>query len=442
MAQRILELRVSHKGIKPVRNGHPWIFKNTLAGAPRPARTSASLERVIFGPEALCWEHSSPALIGDATGEPIGWGVYNPRARLAVRVMSRTPERPFTAEVLREILVRAVDARAPLFADPRQETFRLVFGEADGVPGVAADLYGSVLSVQYSSAFCWDNAEMIEETLRSCLAARGVPATVTRSVDRAMFKREGIAAPEDGADATAAGGDATDSDGPPPPATAPEPITVRENGLPWRVMPGSDQKTGLYCDQRENRSRVAEYAAGSRMLDAFCYHGGFGLTALNGTPDGAAYVCFADRSEPALQTVVGNAALQGVSADRYETVTGDLFTLLREDAVPGGIASYDLIVLDPPKLVPTRQNLADGLRAYKDLHISVLRAMRPDTRLATFSCSGAVSAADFRRAVAWAAGDLRRTVTVEGVMTQAADHPVPLAFPEAEYLKGLMLHVQ
>ena len=161
-----------------------------------------------------------------------------------------------------------------------------------------------------------------------------------------------------------------------------------------------------------------------------------------GTSGGAAYACFADRSESALHTLVGNAALQGVTADRFETVAGDVFTVLREDAVPGGIASYDLIVLDPPKLVPTRQSLDDGLRAYKDLHISVLRAMRPGTRLATFSCSGAVSAADFRRAVAWAAGDLRRTVTVEGVMTQAADHPVPLAFPEAEYLTGLMLHVQ
>ena len=198
MAQRILELRVSHKGIKPVRNGHPWIFKNTLAGAPRPARTSASIERMVFGPAALSWEHSCPALISGPAGEPIGWGVYNPRARLAVRVVSRTPERPFTAEVLREILVRAVDARAPLFADPQQEAFRLVFGEADGAPGVAVDLYGSVLSVQYSSAFAWDNATVIEETLRSCLAARRVEATVVRSVDRAMFKREGIEVPENG----------------------------------------------------------------------------------------------------------------------------------------------------------------------------------------------------------------------------------------------------
>jgi len=435
VAPQILELRVSHKGIKPVRNGHPWIFNNTLAGAPKAGRVSPSMERALFGAEELVWEHTDPVVVCDQSGEPIGWGSYNPRSRLAVRMLSRTPQIPLLRGFIDDAVHRAVAAREPLFSDPGQEAFRLLFGEADGIPGVVADLYGAVVSVQYSGAFAWDNRELIESALRREVASRGAAAhrqparqaegvEIARRFDSAMLRREGM--PEFAGD--------EDS----------RTVTVLENGLPWLVYPWSGQKTGLYCDQRENRAVVAgivgslSTSGGARVLDGFCYHGGFGLQA---HAAGAAFTCFMDSSRDALEIVRENAALQGVPEDRYECIRADLFDALRNDTVPGGIGSYDLIVLDPPKLVPSRRAFDDGLRAYKDLNLSVLRHMKPGARLVTFSCSGAVNAGDLRRTVAWAASDLGRSVVIEGILSHPLDHPIPLAFPEAEYLKGFVLRV-
>jgi 23S rRNA (cytosine1962-C5)-methyltransferase len=192
VTQQILELRVSHKGIKPVRNGHPWIFKNALAGPPRAARVSPSLERSFFGPDGLVWKRTAPVILSDQSGESLGWGTYNPHSRLAVRVLSRTSATPYLAGDVRHAVTEALRQRSFLFADPGQEAFRLLFGEADGIPGVVADLFGDNLSVQYSGAFAWDNSEIIEGALLSALEHYGITAEVVPSVDAAMFEREGI----------------------------------------------------------------------------------------------------------------------------------------------------------------------------------------------------------------------------------------------------------
>ncbi len=422
MAQQILEIRVSHKGIKPVRNGHPWIFKNALAGSPRTARLSSSIERCLFGPDGLSWNRTTPTVICDQSGEPLGWGTYNAHSRLAVRVLSRNSGAPYLAEDVRHRVVSAFAQRSFLFDNPDQEAFRLLFGDADGIPGVVADLFGHAVSVQYSGAFAWDNAGVIEDALSSALKLYGITPNIVRSADTAMFEREGIS------DAVA--GIAESGTG--------RKAVVKENGIPWLVIPGEGQKTGLYCDQRNNRRYVQRFAGNATVLDAFCYHGGFGLHALHA---GAKHVCFADSSAEALHMVRSNAENQGVDAGRYRCVEGDLFEMLRKNTVPGGLDSFDLIVLDPPKLVPARRNVQDGLRAYKDLHLSVFRHARAGARIVTFSCSGAVVPRDFRRSVAWAA-DCGRDVVVEDVLTQGSDHPVPLSFPEAEYLKGLVIYIR
>ncbi len=323
---------------------------------------------------------------------------------------------------------RAVDERHHLFRNPAHTAFRLIYGEADGIPGVVADLFDDVVSLQYSAAFAWDNAGMIETALIDAVGSRGITARPVRSVDDVMFQREGIRkVDENGAEEHFGDGEAAEG------------RTVLEHGLPWFVFPGGGQKTGFYCDQRENRPRLYPYARNARVLDAFCYHGGFGLHTLHG---GARSVCFADRSTDAMNIVRQNAALQKIDAERFECVDGDLFERFRRNDVPGGLESYDLIVLDPPKLVPARKNLTEGLRAYKDLHLSVFRHAKRGARVMTFSCSGAVGLDDFRRTIAWAASDCGRAVVVEDVLTQGADHPVPLAFPEAEYLKGLLLYIR
>lgn len=429
MHAQVVDLRLSAKGIKPIRNGHPWIFRNALHGSVSPARLEGAVERTLFGPDALLWEHTVPAVVRDPSGVAIGWGVFNPASRLAVRMLTRSPDQiPIRSDLQRRI-TRAVEARAALFSSEDHTAFRLLFGEADAVPGLAADRYGDVVVAQLSGAFAWDNREVIGEMLLSATRTHGVGASFRVAVDATTLGKDGIKAKATAASSSAfrvtseVGGS----------------ITVRENGLEWLVDPSGGQKTGHYCDQRENRAAVADAAVGARILDCFAYHGGFGLTALS---RGAERVVCLDSSAPALTRLVENAAVQGTD-DRVETVRGDAFELLRSGSVGAhAIETFDLIVLDPPKLVAQRRDLENGLRAYKDLNLAVFRAARSGARIATFSCSGAVSREEFRRALAWAAADARRTVVIEREFGQGPDHPVPLHFPEAEYLKGFLLRIE
>ncbi|POR01516.1 hypothetical protein AU468_08110 [Alkalispirochaeta sphaeroplastigenens] len=420
-ARQILELRLSPKGIKPVRNGHPWVFRNALGTAPRAAGLPGAVMEMVHAPP-LVWHHTRPALACDPSGRPLGWGIYNGSSRLALRMITRNPEIPIRGKTFFQLLRDAVDRRENLRRDHPEGAFRLVFGEADGFPGLVADLLGRTLVLEISSAFAWDNRQWIQEELVRLTD----PLRVYLAPDREMLRREGVTAPLEGqwSNPQEEGGDARG--------------IVEENGLSWYALPGTGQKTGFYCDQHENRRWVAGQARGLRVLDAFCYHGGFGLTALAG---GAASVVCADSSASALQLVEANRDLQQAPAERLHTVRGDLFELLRNNALPQGLESFDLVVLDPPKLVPARQHRDAGLRAYKDLNLAALQGMRKGGLLVTFSCSGAISRDDFRTALAWAAADAGKTVRIEGQFTQGPDHPVPLHFPEAEYLKGFALRV-
>jgi 23S rRNA (cytosine1962-C5)-methyltransferase len=435
----VLQVSLSPKGIRPVRNGHPWIYNNAIVGRPEESGQGKTWSARFTGPRALAWNHTRPILVCDPSGVPIGWGTYNRSSRLAVRMLTRDVDNPWTVDELDTVVRAAVRRRDHLWSDNRTTAFRLVFGEADGIPGLVVDRYDDVLAVEYSSAFAWDNRDTIEGALR--VAAEGTPEItgeqepdrpgtirIVRGWDERLAEREGISLPP--------GPRADESSG--------ASLVVRENGLPWRVHPGAGQKTGLFCDQRENRRLVAELARGKRVLDAFSYHGGFGLTALAA---GAREVCCVDSSASALAMVVANAEEQGIEGSTVRTVQGDFFEMARRPAgdpggVPSGLAHWELIVLDPPKLVPGRRHLDAGLRAYKDLNLSVMRGMAAGALLVTFSCSGAVSREDFQRVLAWAASDAGRTARIVATLGQPADHPVPLSFPEAEYLKGFVVMVE
>lgn len=455
MHAQILDLRLSVKGIKPVRNGHPWVFRNALHGPATRADLESALVRTLHGPDALVWEHTHPAVVRDPSGAALGWGIYNPVSRLALRMFSLGCDTLPVRSQLEHRIAAALYARVPLLTSGDHTAFRLVFGEADAIPGLVADRYGDLVVAQYSGAFAWDNRVTIAAALVNALGEYGVDARVVESIDAATLKKDGIdtgvnangtddatagnsaLASAQGADENAGGADEVST------------ATIIENGLPWIINPAGGQKTGHYCDQRENRAALARVAAalggegarggkGALVLDAFAYHGGFALTALATGATGA--VCL-DSSAAALERLRENAALQGV-AERVETIRGDAFELLRSGHVGDhGLAEFDLIVLDPPKLVTQRRDLESGLRAYKDLNLSVFRAARRGTRVATFSCSGAVSRDDFRRALAWAAKDAGRPVAIEAEFGQPADHPIPLHFPEAEYLTGFLLRV-
>ncbi len=427
MNNQVLEIRLSPKGIKPVRNGHPWVFRNALGGRPRPAALPPDVLRTVTG-NGLCWDHTRPAIVSDPTGTPIGWGIYNEASRLALRMINRNPSSAIHRGTFEELIRAACRRRDSLFLQGDTDAFRLLFGEGDGFPGLVADRFGTDLVLEFSGAFAWDNRRWIaEEFRRTCSAER-----IRLLPDREMLGREGVS-PTDDREGDRDHDDAREQDA----GDASSSVVIHENGLPWRVRPGSGQKTGHYSDQRENRRRAGELARGCAVLDAFCYHGGFGLTALR---CGADRVVCVDSSGAALEMLEENRSLQEAPRERIEVMRGDVFEMLRADAVvPEGVASFDLVILDPPKLAPARRHRDAGLRAYKDLNMAALRLMKPGARLITFSCSGVVTREEFRTALAWAAVDARRVVRIEEVYSQGADHPVPLHFPEAEYLKGYLL---
>jgi 23S rRNA (cytosine1962-C5)-methyltransferase len=202
------------------------------------------------------------------------------------------------------------------------------------------------------------------------------------------------------------------------------------------VNVGEGHKTGFYVDQRVNRRRVAAYAAGRRVLSAYCYTGAFELHAARA---GAADILGIDCSQPALDQAQRHHTLNGTTAPvRYERADVPQFLRRCRDSRQ----TFDMIVLDPPKFVVSRAQKDKGLRAYKDINLMAMKLLERGGVLATFSCSGLVEAADFRQAIEWAAQDSGRNVCIVETLGQPPDHPVLTAFPESEYLKGLVCWVR
>jgi 23S rRNA (cytosine1962-C5)-methyltransferase len=217
--------------------------------------------------------------------------------------------------------------------------------------------------------------------------------------------------------------------------TLPEPVVFREDGVDYAVDVLAGQKTGFYLDQRDNRRIVREHAAGRQVLNAFCYTGGFTLACLAG---GATGVISVDSSAPALALGRANLARNpALDASRAQWIEADVFAELRRLRDTG--ASFDLIVLDPPKFAPTAAHAERAARAYKDINLLALKLLAPGGHLATFSCSGGIGPDLFQKIVAGAAQDARADAVIVGRFAASADHPVALAFPEGEYLKGLLV---
>jgi 23S rRNA (cytosine1962-C5)-methyltransferase len=215
----------------------------------------------------------------------------------------------------------------------------------------------------------------------------------------------------------------------------PRELEVASGGSRWLVDIANGQKTGAYLDQQRNRERVAAHAHGAEVLDAFSYTGGFSIACLRAGAKGATLV---DSSADALALAERETAMNGVH-ERCRFVTANVFDELR--AVRDTGVRFDVVVLDPPKFVHSADQLASGARGYKDVNMLGLALVKPGGALATFSCSGHVDAALFQKIVAGAAVDAGRTAQIMERLSQPADHPVATEFPEADYLKGLILRV-
>ncbi len=378
---------------KSLARRHPWIFSGAVArveGDPGPGTT-------------VCVRSSGATVLG--------WAAYSPASQIRARMWTFDPEERVDGALVESRIAAAAARRAALLAGDT-DAARLVFSEADDVPGLIADRYGDTIVTQLTTA----GAEHWRDTITSALAALpGVRCVFERS-DADVREREGLE-PRLGL-----------VRGEPP---SPD-LVVRERRWRFGVDVAAGHKTGFYLDQRNARRAIESLSAGRRVLNVFAYTGAFSVIAAS---CGATSVLSIDSSGPALAQAVRNAELN--DTDAGELLEADAFTALR--GLRDRARQYDLIVLDPPKFATTVAQLDRASRAYKDLNLLAVKLLAPGGVLLTFSCSGAMSMDLFQKVVAGAALDAGRTVRIVDRLHQASDHPVPLAFPEAEYLKGLVL---
>lgn len=378
---------------------HPWVFSGAIASLP---------EGIEEGDLVSVLTHD---------GKIAGVGHYQ-IGSIAVRILA-FGDRVIDAAFYAEALEQAARMRLAIgLQRPDNTAFRLVHGEGDFLPGLVVDIYGDTAVVQAHSPGMHFAREVIADALVS-LQAIHINNVYYKSDTTLPFK-----ARLDPVNDYLRGGNAD--------------AVALENGLRFNIDWLRGQKTGFFVDQRDNRSLLEHYSRGRRVLNMFCYTGGFSVYALRG---GAERVVSVDSSAKAIALTNANVALNFDTPDaagRHDAVAIDAFKFL--DGVNTG--DYDLIVLDPPAFAKHRNALANALRGYRRLNAAGIAKVAPGGLVFTFSCSQAVSREQFRLAVFSAAASTGRRVRILHQLTQPADHPVNIYHPEGEYLKGLILYVE
>jgi 23S rRNA (cytosine1962-C5)-methyltransferase len=370
---------------------HPWIFKGDVA-------------------EVDAVEPGTEVAVIDSAGRFVGRGLYNPRPGLCCRILTWTDEL-LDAAFFRRQLELAVALRARGHAQT-PSLCRLVWSEADGLPGLVVDRYGFVLVMQCLTLGMSRLRQTIVEALTGLLG----DLQVFDMDEEASARLEGFSPVR---------GWARDP--------GPRSVRVNEGGVGFDVTIGVGHKTGLYLDQRENRLRVGALARDRDVLDAFSYTGGFACHALHG---GARRAICIESSPDAIAGARQNLALNGVAA-RAEILTTNAFDELRRLERTG--TRFGVIVLDPPPFARNRSAVDAAARGYKEINLRAVRMLEPGGSLLTFSCSHHVSDALFEDICRGAATDAGVRIRVADRLTQASDHPVLLNVPETRYLKGLLL---
>ena len=381
---------------KSLRRRHPWIF-------------SGAIEKAEGKPES-----GETLLVRSADKKPLALAAWSPKSQIRARVWTFEVDSSVEKSFFERKLKKAIELRTRLPAAKHTNALRLVHGESDGLPGLVVDRYADVLVAQFLAAGVERWREPILDAL---MALTGCSAVFERS-DAEVRKLEGL---EPRLGFARGNKDARR-------------CPIAEHGLSFRVDVAEGQKTGFFLDQRDNRQRVRALAAGRDVLDAFCYTGGFSIAALAG---GAKRVIAVDSSAPALEVAKENVSANSFEVSGISFEQADVFAhqrLLRDRG-----QSFDLIVLDPPKFAPTAAQARNAARAYKDINLTAFRLLRPGGLLATFSCSGGVSAGLFQSIVAGAAVDAGVEAKILERFGAAPDHPVALEFPEGDYLKGLLV---
>lgn len=389
-AANLPTVKVSARGAARLQDGHVWVYRSDIVSA----------DGVSPG---------SLITVTDHHGQALGIALYSSASQIAIRLISREPVADLPA-LLRKRIAAAIRYREPIIRDT--DAYRVIFSEADFLPGLIVDRYNDVLSVQILTQAM--DAPQVRETIISDLTERLQPASIFERVDPRIRELEQLPP----RDSSLLHGE-----------TATAIFTM--NGVQFHYDALAGQKTGAFLDQRENYAAAALYAAGE-ALDVFCYQGGF---ALHLAPR-CSSITGVDSSRPALEMADQNAALNHRD---MEWIEANAFDLLRDYAGSG--RRYDTIVVDPPAFAKSKRDLDTAMRGYKELNLRALKMLRPGGLLVTCSCSYHVSQADFLQMLAEASRDARRGLRIFEIRGQAKDHPVLLNVPETSYLKCVIAHV-
>jgi 23S rRNA (cytosine1962-C5)-methyltransferase len=386
------------KRARPFYGRHPWVFAGAVA---------AVTGEPGDGAEVDLYSHD---------GTFVARGLYNSRSKIRVRLYTWDAHQPLDRTFFRNRLQAALHLRGPILGlDAPGKACRLVFSESDGLSGLTVDRYDRWLVVQFTSLGMAQRRDVLAELLVELVR----PGGIYLRTERGIGQLEGLEL----------------HDQPLWGSIPSEPVTIEEDDLRFLVNVAEGQKTGFYLDQRDNRRAAARLARGRRVLDAFCYTGGFGLHCARA---GATSVVGVDVSEPALALARENARINGLPNVVFERC--DVFDFL--DARVAARERYEMIVLDPPKFARARYAVDDALRGYRRLQTSAIRLLAPDGILVTCCCSGLVTMDMLVELLAQLAAEERRDVQVLQRRGQAADHPVAATCLETGYLKCIVSRVR
>lgn len=378
---------------KKLLQGHPWVYGNEIE------RVEGEIE------------DGGLVTVVDFRGRYMGTGFYNSKSLITVRLLTHRQEE-ITDELIASRVKAACDYRRFVMNRPGTDSCRLIYGEADRLPGVIADRFGGVIVLQVLAL----GMERFTQTIADALLACEKPDCLLLQNDDAIRRKEGMEC----FTRVLYG-------------TLPEENIIHENGVKLAVDVLGGQKTGYFLDQKDNHLFVRQFCKDARVLDCFSYIGAF---ALNAAVAGAKEVTAVDISEAAVQLIEKNAALNGAD---ITAVCANCFDFLRAQVKAG--EKYDVVVLDPPAFTKAHANMASACRGYKEIALSAMRLLPAGGVLATHSCSYHMPEEVFVNTVLSAAQDLHRQVRVITLRRQDIDHPVLAGYPESHYLKSLWLQM-
>lgn len=389
-------LRLKKNEERRIKQGHLWVFSNEVDNNVTPLKAFEAGQEVV---------------IEASDGKPLGMGYVNPNSLICARILSRSAKVEFNLKFLKRRIQEAQQLRELSYDQPY---YRLVFAEADGLPGLVIDRFADVFSVQISTA----GMEAKKDDILQVLENLYHPQAIVLKNDLSSRKLEGLELYEEVVH-----------------GELPEQLIIEENYTKFAVPVVDGQKTGWFYDHRDSRAALQKLVKGKKVLDVFSYLGGWGIAALNA---GAQEVTCVDASESALDGVDRNAALNGL-AEKCITIQGNAFEVLK--ALKNEAHKYDVVIVDPPAFIKRKKDFKQGFEAYQRINQLAMRVLEKDGILVSASCSHHLTRDNLMQAVQTAARHIDRQAQCFAQGHQGADHPVHPAIPETEYIKTLFFKV-